>query len=1179
MASDALQRDVLVNVDAPPSPSSSVSSLDDTINNPMGRVYFGPMQSPEKKFVSKTARRQTLRTPPVRSAVRRSARLSTAPGPIRSTSPSDEDEEAVLFALGGSGEGSGSSREGTLDKDPTLFDDIEPTSALASKITRAHDNPSPPPRMQDLLDRESESPLISGSPQSPPLEYHSSSNTPTVRRPDSPVVPQARLPQTPFPSTSSPEAQRAIPSADLIFFDASPLDVAKQDAGSSINGPATYSLPQVPDDPSYIDLLAASPVRVRERDGQGQSPIPTPLALLGDPPVDVVGKGKATDSSTPCKAAPQDSLIDIPAREPISDTAPHLVASSSTDKLTVPNTSEALLSADASPRVRRSPRLSRDNSSAETSLKTTPEPSPRILSPSRSPDAKMKAAITASPQRVLGSLSPGSAIVLSNLLSTSTDADPHSSNKSLPVSTLPSINELPSTPQRPVSTFQTTAPMTLQGVQRPPASQSPWRNRPLNPSSPTRRPFDLNDPTRTPARRIPIEQAIAQASKSGQKLPISRNPAGPSTGLFGVPVFTRQALDDPSRSPARRVPLAGPSSPAKLPISGSPIRPPPRSGSAEPQSARKPFVFFKPPSKSLSDSEVASPKKLRAILPFPLRPGNNGPTSQLPESIPEEREPVASTSKLPRIAPPNFSPPKSSLRQPSTLSGSKIPRVGAKPYARPPDKAKPINPLLAPARRAAARPVPTKPPRLVKSSNGGGSSTEDLNPQVITFSVPLRGSQSDVGGNPPSSPLKRKRAPDEGSSSKGPPMAFRSPASRMLSPMKFTSSIAVPSAGGPTAAPKPRQMRRVGDVATKLPPAPVAPIVQDTVQDPEAQLTPQSPAAADTTTAVASSSPPRQGEDDRQVQEISSPAEPQLDPLADAPIDTDNDTEPSSSRTRRATRSRKTVQSPSNGTVVSPPLIPRRRVIRAPVDTGAFSSMSAVALKALTNSNTEKNQQSIALLEREVVRKPGNRPDSPTTKVRTVLERQKEERGRGRKERAERRARRGVSEGLDGSEVGETSFMSSDDLEPTGPDGKPIGHRRGPGDDEDYETPEKHARPTKRVRLGSPNDGIEENRETKRVRWDRGLFNTIYFEDVRPNVGERAKSVPPASKGVLAGSAKALRLDSLGNLVNSSTPLTGIVPESVVVKKFVYDNDVVEEPSKPAVSVAKGKGKRAKSTG
>jgi hypothetical protein len=42
-------------------------------------------------------------------------------------------------------------------------------------------------------------------------------------------------------------------------------------------------------------------------------------------------------------------------------------------------------------------------------------------------------------------------------------------------------------------------------------------------------------------------------------------------------------------------------------------------------------------------------------------------------------------------------------------------------------------------------------------------------------------------------------------------------------------------------------------------------------------------------------------------------------------------------------------------------------------------------------------------------------------------------------------------------------------------------------------------------------------------------------------------------------------LDTLGNLTNADTPLTELVRESVVVKKFVYDNEL--EPVQEVVVV------------
>ncbi|KAI0318945.1 hypothetical protein OF83DRAFT_1029396, partial [Amylostereum chailletii] len=227
--------------------------------------------------------------------------------------------------------------------------------------------------------------------------------------------------------------------------------------------------------------------------------------------------------------------------------------------------------------------------------------------------------------------------------------------------------------------------------------------------------------------------------------------------------------------------------------------------------------------------------------------------------------------------------------------------------------------------------------------------------------------------------------------------------------------------------------------------------------------------------------------------------------------------------------------------------------------------MSVVALKALTAANTSKNEQYIARLETEVVRKAGERPESPVPKVRTVLEKQKEEKERGRRERAERRARR-TSGATDMSEGEEEDRQGQDeqDGEPLGEDGRPLRHRRGPGDEEDYFTPDRPERPVKRMKFNGEGEHGEQPREGKRVvRWDRGLFNTVYFEHEHPLTFDPPPKTPATKKGALAGSAKTVRLDPLGNLLGCNSPLKDIFPEHIVVKKFIYDNDEELQPPEP----------------
>ncbi|KAF8212257.1 hypothetical protein K438DRAFT_1708574 [Mycena galopus ATCC 62051] len=227
--------------------------------------------------------------------------------------------------------------------------------------------------------------------------------------------------------------------------------------------------------------------------------------------------------------------------------------------------------------------------------------------------------------------------------------------------------------------------------------------------------------------------------------------------------------------------------------------------------------------------------------------------------------------------------------------------------------------------------------------------------------------------------------------------------------------------------------------------------------------------------------------------------------------------------------------------------------------------MTAVALKALTSSNTTKNQKYLAAkLETEVIRKEGARPESPAVKIRTIAQREQDEKGLRRKQRAARRAGRsddGFSENEGTSDADESPMDTDMDSSPV------RRHRRGPGDEEEYETPKVNG--AKRTRTDSMSD--DEQAEKKRVKWHRGLSTTVFLDEVEPRPNARPKE-NVVKKGCLAPTAKAIQLDSLGNLPNAESPLKDLVEENVVVKKFVYDND---EPVVP-VTVVKNTRSKAK---
>lgn len=285
------------------------------------------------------------------------------------------------------------------------------------------------------------------------------------------------------------------------------------------------------------------------------------------------------------------------------------------------------------------------------------------------------------PERELGSLSPVSEGVLHNLLST-TEATTTTPLDQIPAlaSVLPAdqlSHGRPPTPENQPLPEQQCRPVVFQ-VQRPP-ERSPWRSHIANPGSPSKLGFNntLHDPNRTPARRIPISEAIAQGSAS----PWKDGSSGPSTGIFGRPVFSRHTQEDCTRSPVRRpsdvrnhatvaqsgIPkLTTPTSPGKV-----------RCGSEEPQFLRRSHTgrSFQ---RSASDSEISSPSKERTIPTLTIRTAID---ARLPSTIPEERR-EDSPKKVTQPSPSA----KSALRQPSSMAASRIPRIGVKPYARPPEK-------------------------------------------------------------------------------------------------------------------------------------------------------------------------------------------------------------------------------------------------------------------------------------------------------------------------------------------------------------------------------------------------------------------------------------------------------------------------------------------------------------
>jgi hypothetical protein len=134
--------------------------------------------------------------------------------------------------------------------------DLEPVSALATKISRAHDNPSPPPKMQPLVD-----------PIPPaPTNHHTLSDSLTPKVSDLATVDKPLLTaQPPVPSLASPEpvtpvdhklaSPLASSSTDLIVFDDDHLpDVPKV----AVRRLGQYMLPITLTDPNVAYCGAIS---------------------------------------------------------------------------------------------------------------------------------------------------------------------------------------------------------------------------------------------------------------------------------------------------------------------------------------------------------------------------------------------------------------------------------------------------------------------------------------------------------------------------------------------------------------------------------------------------------------------------------------------------------------------------------------------------------------------------------------------------------------------------------------------------------------------------------------------------------------------------------------------------------------------------------------------------------
>jgi len=98
------------------------------------------------------------------------------------------------------------------------------------------------------------------------------------------------------------------------------------------------------------------------------------------------------------------------------------------------------------------------------------------------------------------------------------------------------------------------------------------------------------------------------------------------------------------------------------------------------------------------------------------------------------------------------------------------------------------------------------------------------------------------------------------------------------------------------------------------------------------------------------------------------------------------------------------------------------------------------------------------------------------------------------------------------------------------------------------------------VRIPKPSR-LDPSKPAKNVKWDRGLARTIseWAAEQAANRAQAAREEAAAEafrKGCLARDPTTLHLDPLGNVPDAHVPLENLGHERVIVKRFVYDDDI-----------------------
>ncbi|KAF4614810.1 hypothetical protein D9613_003046 [Agrocybe pediades] len=1163
----------------PPSPTASTASDSDAYNTESARLYFGPLKTPERNFVGST---KNL-FPRTITPLRRSPRLSSPIPPPKVLTDAQlsagrleavdlvNETENVEEAEEESG-----SVPGTPVNGETLLD--EPSSALAERIIHAHDNPSPPP--------------------SPPLElslfdpYHTSLTQPSTDYQADLMSLEQSVPQSPTHESIAQQSDCNTPQEKLISFDSSMTPPVAESVPTRIDPSAPQPMLSIDDllfkSPSSTQRLTPTKVDVPQvtlqlaentisDDAMTVDEPSTKEAVVGSDPVEIeVARdllGTPTDAGqvvredevpvTPLRRSTRPRRSITPTPRASTPVAPPSSARTQIRKKYVDSRPTEEVVSDSQEEDEGVPHSSSDGVIASTSSTARI----RHRSPGKAP---------LSFSRELGSLSPTSTNVLASLAFGSTSDGSGPSTVEAPQSMFsfsalnPPEGTGPSTPVRSSGPIRFSSPSK--------AETSPTKFRIQTPAP--------NDPTNTPARRITISEAIAQGHVSPAK----------AAQLGYKPDVSTLA---PVSTPAQRVLVSETPVPSTSKINESRLSSPMKISSLRrDRSAAEPAgrlaTSIKGKEKELPSQGVTKTTTAVRKLPFPIV-ASATTTSAVSSSVAVQGQASSVNDPLPG----KVSPGKSSLKQ----VASRIPRIGAKPYARvtaaTAAKTKPTTMRMVDLTKSNSKPIATdNPPEPVK---------KDLRMVGASKATASSAARSKLSTSTTSSSsttlLKRKRDAEKLSPAKPRTIMLRQvPTLPATTPSEPPMSAAAPAVApaqqtalvkGRKPPQAPVRIRRVMDPE---PPRPVAPTQATekeetvTVCDPPKEETKmlepaeENPAAsiveAPPGSPMQEDSPPVQSEalhpENEKPTEILSDAAP-IPSITVVDCSVPETTDEQSTGLRRTTRSRKAAVIQDVFTETSTRRNTARRKAASSRSDDTFSGMSMSALKDLTMSNTMRNQRYLtANLETEIIRIEGVRPESPLVKVRTISQRQQDERDRQRAERAKRRARRSdepaTSSDVEGSDLGYSSPM--DDQETDAEQETHIKHRRGAGEDEDYETPDRHDRHFKRTRLFVDDDmQVDEERPKRRVKWDRGLFTTVYIDEVR--LGSRQTTKENMSlKGCLAPTAKARQLDTLGNLPHADSPLTDIVPEHITVKKIVYDSDVAAVPEVAVVKNTRSKAKK-----